>query len=89
MVVVVVVVVVVEPVDEPGIVVVVVVGGVFTTLTDNEYAGSVNNMTTARLLYTFVIFPIMPAAFSTGIPTLMPHSDPLLISTVCEKFDGD
>lgn len=49
-VVVVVVVVGIESTGTPGIVVVVVVGGVFTTLTDNEYAGSVSNITTARLL---------------------------------------
>ena len=80
--VVVVVVVVVVSTGTPGTVVVVVVGGVFTTLTANEYPGSVINITTARLLYTSVILPIMPAALRTGIPTLMPHSEPRLISTV-------
>ena len=48
--VVVVVVVVVVSTGTPGTVVVVVVGGVFTTFTANEYAGSVINITTARLL---------------------------------------
>jgi hypothetical protein len=65
-----------------GRVVVVVVGGALTTFTATEYDGSVINMTTERLLYTSVILPIIPAAFNTGIPTLMPHSEPRLISTV-------
>jgi hypothetical protein len=53
-----------------------VVFGAFTTFTDSAYSGSVISMMTARLEKTFVTLPTRPAAFSTGIPTLMPLSLP-------------
>ena len=58
--------------------------GVLTTFTESAYSGSVTSMTTARLENTFVTLPTSPAAFNTGMPTLMPLSLPWLISTVCE-----
>ena len=37
---------------------------------------------------TCTIRPTSPAPFTTGMPTLRPSSLPLLMSMVCEKFDG-
>ena len=59
-----------------AIVVVVTFCGEFTTLTDNAKSGSVINITTERSAKVFVILPIRPAAFKTGIPTRIPLFEP-------------
>ena len=53
------------------------------------YWTSLVNITTDRLGNTWVTLPTSPAALTTAIPTFNPRSDPWLISTVWEKFDGE
>ena len=52
-----------------------------TTLTGTWYSGSVISITIAVSGLTFVILPTRPAALTTGMPTLMPSSEPRSIST--------
>ena len=58
--------------------------GLLITFTESAYSGSVINITIDRRGNTLVIFPTRPAAFITGMPTLIPLSLPWLISTLCE-----